>query len=446
MPKEATTAGAKASTNGLFEEVQRLVAAIKDGQLSERARVDEFKGDDQVMLGAINELIDTFMAPFNVTAEYIDRISKGDIPEKITDEYRGDFNEVKNNLNQCIDTVNALVADADMLRQGAAEGNLDARADVSKHQGDYAAIVQGMNDTLEGIVTPLRDIGGVLDRLAAGDSKAQVTADYKGDYDVLKVAANNLGQQINAVVQEMGKMADAAAEGDLDYRGDAGRVRGDIAEIINGANRTIEFVAEPLREAGVALAAAAQKDVTKRVEGSYKGEFGALKDNINSALDAVDAALEQVNIAVVQVAEASGQISDGSQSLAEGAAEQASSLEEVSSSIEQMASMTKQNAANADEAKSLAGAAQAGADKGTAAMERMSKAINDIQKSADETSKIVKTIDEIAFQTNLLALNAAVEAARAGDAGRGFAVVAEEVRNLAQRSAEAAKNTANMIE
>jgi len=147
-----------------------------------------------------------------------------------------------------------------------------------------------------------------------------------------------------------------------------------------------------------------------------------------------------------QVASASGQVSSASQSLAEGSTEQAAGLEETSSSLEEMASMTKQNADNASQANSLAGEARDSAEKGNEAMGRMSNAINEIQKSSDETAKIIKVIDEIAFQTNLLALNAAVEAARAGEAGKGFAVVAEEVRNLAMRSAEAAKNTASMIE
>ncbi len=108
--------------------------------------------------------------------------------------------------------------------------------------------------------------------------------------------------------------------------------------------------------------------------------------------------------------------------------------------------MTKQNSENADQAKGLSQTAREAADRGTSAMQQMTSTIDEIKKSSDETSKIVGTIDEIAFQTNLLALNAAVEAARAGDAGKGFAVVAEEVRNLAQRSAEAAKTTADMIE
>lgn len=147
-----------------------------------------------------------------------------------------------------------------------------------------------------------------------------------------------------------------------------------------------------------------------------------------------------------QISSASGQVAQSSQQMAEGASDQASSLEEISSSLEEMAAMTKQNADNAKQANAMASGAREAAQKGSEVTRRMSLAIDKIKISSDQTAKIVKTIDEIAFQTNLLALNAAVEAARAGDAGKGFAVVAEEVRNLAQRSAEAAKNTATLIE
>jgi hypothetical protein len=140
-----------------------------------------------------------------------------------------------------------------------------------------------------------------------------------------------------------------------------------------------------------------------------------------------------------------GQISAASQALAQGAAQQASALEEISSSLEEMASMTRQNADNASQANLLAAEARGQAESANASTLRMVEAMETIGHSTEQTSRIMKTIDEIAFQTNLLALNAAVEAARAGEAGKGFAVVAEEVRNLAGRSAAAARNTADLI-
>ena len=161
---------------------------------------------------------------------------------------------------------------------------------------------------------------------------------------------------------------------------------------------------------------------------------------------ALSQVIERLGSGSEQVNTASNQVAQSSQSMAEGASEQASSLEETSASLEEMASMTRQNADNANQANTLMDEARRVVEHGSEAMGQMADTIATIKTSSDDTAKIIKTIDEIAFQTNLLALNAAVEAARAGEAGKGFAVVAEEVRNLAQRSAEAAKNTAELIE
>jgi hypothetical protein len=156
--------------------------------------------------------------------------------------------------------------------------------------------------------------------------------------------------------------------------------------------------------------------------------------------------IEQLKGGAAQTVAAAEQVSAASQSLAEGAGEQAATIEETSSSLEEMSSMTKRNADNSRQAKELAQQTRAAADKGVGDMQEMSAAMGEIKTAGDDISKIIKTIDEIAFQTNILALNAAVEAARAGEAGMGFAVVADEVRNLAQRSAQAAKETAAKIE
>ncbi|MFW5784755.1 MAG: methyl-accepting chemotaxis protein [Chitinispirillaceae bacterium] len=166
----------------------------------------------------------------------------------------------------------------------------------------------------------------------------------------------------------------------------------------------------------------------------------------NSIVNQITRVITALRGASEQVSSAANQVSASSQQMAEGANEQASSLEEVSSSLEESSSMVKQNADNAGQANSLMEDTKKRVEDGSASIGKVNSAIQEIKKSSDQTAKIVKTIDEIAFQTNLLALNAAVEAARAGDAGKGFAVVAEEVRNLAQRSAEAAKNTAALIE
>ncbi len=189
----------------------------------------------------------------------------------------------------------------------------------------------------------------------------------------------------------------------------------------------------------------AQSDLTAKIKAELQGDFKAIADNLNQGIKAQHDVMVQVAGSVEQVASASKQIAASAESIAQGASEQASSLEETSSALEQISGQVRQNADNTQEAKALAQAAQDLAKKGTEGMALLLDSMSKIKKSSEDTSSIIKDINEIAFQTNLLALNAAVEAARAGDAGRGFAVVAEEVRNLALRAKEAANKTEELI-
>jgi methyl-accepting chemotaxis protein len=262
--------------------------------------------------------------------------------------------------------------------------------------------------------------------------------------DEIGTMANSMDKFADSLQNEVVKVMQMISEGDLSMDVPISGAKDEVGPALK---QTVEALRGLIIEdGGKVLNAAANKDLSQRLVRDYKGEFAKMKSNINEVVRNLDEAMSQVAEAASQVSSASSEISSGSQNLAEGSNEQASSLEEVSSSLEEMSSMTKQNADNSNQAKILASEARGAADEGDAAMKNMSVAINEIKQSSDKTAKIVKTIDEIAFQTNLLALNAAVEAARAGEAGKGFAVVAEEVRNLAMRSAEAAKNTTEMIE
>jgi methyl-accepting chemotaxis protein len=375
-----------ASMKNMVEKIQLLIVdadmlskAAVEGKLATRADASKHQGDYQKIVQGVNNTLDAVIGPLNVAAEYVDRIAKGDIPPKISDSYNGDFNEIKNNLNQCIDAVNALVTDANMLSNAAVQGKLATRADATKHQGDFRKIVQGVNDTLDAVIGPLNVAAEYVDRIAKGDIPPKISDSYNGDFNEIK---NNL----NTLIEAMDKVTKVSKE-------------------IAGGNLVVE-----VRE--------------RSPEDELMRAIGAMIKKLTEVVSEVVGTVDDV-------ASGSLQMSSSSEQMSQGATEQAASAEEVSASVEQMSANIQQNADNASQTQKIAvKAAQDASESG--------KAVSESVIAMRDIAGKISIIEEIARQTNLLALNAAIEAARAGEHGKGFAVVASEVRKLAERSQTAA--------
>ncbi len=217
-------------------------------------------------------------------------------------------------------------------------------------------------------------------------------------------------------------------------------------DIAQNLQESVSSIRRYIAEISQVLGGIADNNLNVEITSDFLGEFSELKRSINTIIEAFNKTISGIGDTAVQVAAGTRQVSEGSQTISQGATEQASAIEQLSATITEIAGQTKKNALNAGTANELSNSAKRDAQEGNDQMMQLLRAMVDINDSSESISKIIKVIDDIAFQTNILALNAAVEAAHAGAHGKGFAVVAEEVRNLAQKSANAAKDTTAMIE
>lgn len=345
-------------------------------------------------------------------------------------------------------TINGVFEELTKLSANIQNGVLKERIStetINSCSVEFRPLLHGLNDILVALDTPITKVRESMTTIGKGQIPNLIEENYKGDFESLKLSVNQCIKAIQKLINEINKLVEAAEKGNLSQRANEKDHLGDFQRIVNGFNRIFINILRPIEESNNVLSAVEKGDLRVRVQQEFNGDYHTLKMALNNSLNAMSSTLNEVKNDLNSVRSNAEKLAAISHTLSQGASEQAASLEQINSTMTKIGSQSRSNAENALAVKKLSEETQKSSQVGHQQINEMAKAMNEITSSSSEVSKIIKVIDEIAFQTNLLALNAAVEAARAGKHGKGFAIVAEEVRNLASRSATAAKETTELI-
>jgi methyl-accepting chemotaxis protein len=429
----------------LQKELARLTEASKEGQLSDRGKPELFQGAYAEIVVGVNAMLDAILLPIGEGNRILSLIRGGNLREKVEIACRGDHAKMKDAINGVHgwlteltayvtkiangdmtatmtkasdadqihewlvlmkNNINALIADVVMLSKTAVDGKLAARADASKHQGDYRRIMQGVNETLDAVIGPLNMAARYVDEISRGEVPAKITDAYNGDF-------NNIKNNLNACIDGLGGLVEA--------------------------NEVLQLMAA--------------NDYTTRVLGSYRGVFAEVGKATNKTADTIRGSMEMLGQNVQALSSAAEELTATSQQMSANAEETSAqtrvvstatlqvnqNLQTVATGAEEMGASIKEIAKNATEAAKVATSAVKVAETANATVSKLGE-------SSTEIGQVIKVITSIAQQTNLLALNATIEAARAGEAGKGFAVVANEVKELAKETAKATEDISRKIE
>ncbi len=284
------------SLGALVSDGEALTQAMLEGKLAVRADAAKHQGDFRKVIEGFNLTLDNVIKPLNVSAEYVDRISKGDIPPKITDTYNGDFNEIKNNLNVCIDALARLAGDGVGLTQAMLEGKLAVRSDATRHEGDFRKLIEGFNMALDNVIKPLNVSAEFMDRISKGDIPPKITDAYNGDFNEIKNNLNVCIDSIGRMVNDGIGLTQGMLEGKLAVRSDATKHQGDFRKVIEGFNLTLDNVIKPLNVSAEYVDRISKGDIPPKITDAYTGDFNEIKNNLNNCIDNINALVNDAAI------------------------------------------------------------------------------------------------------------------------------------------------------
>jgi len=391
-------------------------------------------------------LMRAILRPLETAQDVAGKIAAGDLSSNIVIHQNDEVGKLLHSFKSMQDALSGLVKEIQEIVNASVQGDFSKRMDLSNKQGFGKAIGENLNQLSDTTNTGLSDVMRVTNALAAGDLSQKITKEYPGVFGQTRTGVNNTVDALTKVVAEIQQMVEAAANrGEFSVKMDMNGKQGYTKTLSELLNQLSDVTDTGLRDIMRVANALAVGDLTQNITKDYPGLFGETKDGINATVENLKKLVDEIKVAVESINTGSKEIAQGNQDLSQRTEEQASSLEETASSMEELTSTVKANADNAKQANQLAIGASDVAGKGGAVVSEVVGTMASINESSRKIVDIISVIDGIAFQTNILALNAAVEAARAGEQGRGFAVVAAEVRNLAQRSAAAAKEIKTLI-
>lgn len=378
------------------------------------------------------------------TIDTADAVAAGNLSNVIEVDSTDETGQLLNSMKRLQDTIQLLLHDMNHMSDEHNAGDIDVVVDESKFQGDFRKMAAGINTMVGEHINVNKKSMAVFKSFGEGDFDADIEQ-LPGKKAFINEAIEMVRHNLKAVTADTNMLVQVIADGELDQRANADQLQGDWKQMINGINQILDGIVNPVNEAIDVLMEIEQGNLTKTVTGHYKGHLDDFKQAVNNSVAKLSDVINQTTQAAQIVSQGSQEVAQGAMNLSQRVQQQAAAIEETSATMEEMTSSVRNNAQHAQEASDVAQAVQGQSNTSSTVMKQTIEAMNAIQESSHKISDIVTLIDGIAFQTNLLALNAAVEAARAGDHGRGFAVVAGEVRSLAQKSADAAKDITGLI-